>query len=155
MNYCIRGKEVYSERGKLVATLDAEGNPTMAPGMAGPHSAGVREFLKHGNPEPARPEPEKNPAENPAETEPEPERPTVFIGTIRARKPEAGGAVEPEERTESEDEWLIDSIPRRELPDFTAQFGVYTPGFQTFVRKHKLSGAQVALLIRRIRREKE
>ena len=43
--YTIRGREIYSGRGKLVATLDDDGNPVMAPGMAGPHSAKVKAFL--------------------------------------------------------------------------------------------------------------
>lgn len=43
--YSINGREVYSSKGRLVATLDADGSPVMAPGMAGPHTKGVLEFL--------------------------------------------------------------------------------------------------------------
>ena len=44
-DYIIRGREIYSAKGKCVATLDDNGNPVMAPGMAGAHSRGVQEFL--------------------------------------------------------------------------------------------------------------
>ena len=43
--YTIRGREIYSAKGKLVATLSDDGIPVMAPGMAGPHSAKVKAWL--------------------------------------------------------------------------------------------------------------
>ena len=43
--YTMRGRDIYSPRGKLVATLDADGNPVWAPGMAGAHSKKLAEWL--------------------------------------------------------------------------------------------------------------
>ena len=40
MNYEQRGREIFSEKGKLVATIDDDGNPVMAPGMAGLNGGG-------------------------------------------------------------------------------------------------------------------
>ena len=151
MNYEQRGREIFSEKGKLVATIDDDGNPVMAPGMAGPHTKGVQEFLNRekttedsGIPESPAPvheeEKEVLPEEGDGKT-------TLYVGSIPAEH------TEEKERTsgaETREEWEICTIPEEQLPAFSKELGVNTPGFQEYALKHKLTGAQKAALVRRL-----
>jgi len=151
--YTISGREVYSARGKLVATLDDDGNPVMAPGMAGPHSRAVREFLAEGSPEtPARSDLPDLPDENEQPETPEPEEggTTVYVGRIPAA-PAAGGApAAPPPSPGSVEEYSISTIPDDALPPFSSEYGIFTPGFLDFCEKHKLSAPQRAALVARL-----
>lgn len=173
--YVLNGKEVYSDKGKLVATLDADGNPVMAPGMAGPHSRGVREFLSAGAEDAAtltraeermetdaagaeedaatlaraeeRAETEETDGNGSAYAEGETK---VYVGRIPAAKAEGGEPPSQGLRSETLEEYCVSTIPESELPPFSKEYGVNTEGFQEFVKKYKLTGAQVAALIRRL-----
>lgn len=147
MKYELRGNRVYTERGRLVATLDGDGNPVMETGMSGPHSRGVREFLgkmpeKKGEPEEA-PEPEVSPEI------PETEEAGVYIGSIPASRAKRGAPFR-EERELNADEWSVSTIPEGELPEFDAEFGVYTPGFQEYIKRHGLTEGQQSALVARV-----
>lgn len=163
MNYELRGREIYSEKGRLVATLDDDGNPVMAPGMAGPHTKGVREFLAVGNcNSPQEPEPPREPEQthepaSPQETEPlhepeppqEPEPPmsTVFVGSIAAKP---SGVPEKVPAVLSRAEWEISTIPAEQLPPFDPALGVCTPGFIDYVKRFNLNAQQIAALVKRL-----
>ncbi len=163
MNYELRGREIYSEKGRLVATLDDDGNPVMAPGMAGPHTKGVREFLAVGNcNSPQEPEPPHEPEQthepaSPQETEPlhepeppqEPEPPmsTVFVGSIAAKP---SGVPEKVPAVLSRAEWEISTIPAEQLPPFDPALGVCTPGFIDYVKRFNLNAQQIAALVKRL-----
>lgn len=124
-SYTMNGRQILSDKGKVVATLDADGNPVMEPGMAGPHSAGVKEFLADsGNNAPHQPA-----AEQPAAESQTAEQPAAESST---------------------DEWIISTIPESELPPFSKALGVYTPGFAEYVKAHKLTEPQVAALVKRL-----
>ena len=112
------GRQIYSEKGKLVATLNDDGEPVMAPGMAGAHSAGVRDFINTF----AQNEPVANDDE------------TTDCGTA----------------DQSDDEYLISTIPEEKLPPFSKKLGVNTPGFGEYVKSYKLTGPQVAALVKRL-----
>ena len=147
MRYELRENRVYTERGRLVATLDGDGNPVMETGMSGPHSRGVREFLgkmleKKGEPDEA-PEPEASPEI------PETEEAGVYIGSIPASRAKRGAPFR-EERELNADEWSVSTIPEGELPEFAAEFGVYTPGFQEYIKRHGLTEGQQAALVARV-----
>lgn len=163
--YTINGREIYSAKGKLVATLDDDGNPVMAPGMAGPHSAKVRAFLGlRGTPgntveTPAAPEEAPVVKENlttadqdaPEIETPEAEGNTnVFVGRIPAARPEGGAPEEARQQPETLEEYSISTIPDDELPPFSKEYGANTPGFEDFVKLHKLTGPQVAALVKRL-----
>ena len=158
--YTISGREVYSARGKLVATLDDDGNPVMAPGMAGPHSRGVREFLARENDTAKAPEaPEAPEAETPAAPEietPEPEEggTTVYVGRIPAAHPAGGAPAAPPPSPGSVEEYSISTIPDDALPPFSSEYGIFTPGFLDFCEKHKLSAPQRAALVARLQKNK-
>ena len=163
MSYELRGREIYSEKGRLVATLDGDGNPVMAPGMAGPHTKGVREFLAVGNcNSPQEPEPPHEPEQthepaSPQETEPlhepeppqEPEPPmsTVFVGSIAAKP---SGVPEKVPAVLSRAEWEISTIPAEQLPPFDPALGVCTPGFIDYVKRFNLNAQQIAALVKRL-----
>lgn len=145
-DYSIKGREIYSVKGKLVATLDDNGNPVMAPGMAGAHSKGVQEFLilttkytkgtKDFSPAPQGTQEEKV---------------TMYTGgNIPAAKPE--GTPETVVGKETVEEWEISTIPEDRLPPFSKEYGVNTPGFVEYVNKHRLSMPQVAALVKRLSR---
>lgn len=150
MRYELRGNRVYTERGRLVATLDGDGNPVMETGMAGPHSRGVREFLGK-TPE------MKADVEETREAEASPEIPeveeAVYIGSIPAARAKRGAPFR-EERELNADEWSVSTIPEGELPEFDAEFGVYTPGFQEYIKRHGLTEGQQAALVARVSKRK-
>lgn len=151
--YTISGREVYSARGKLVATLDDDGNPVMAPGMAGPHSRAVREFLAEGSSEtPARSDLPDLPDENEQPETPEPEEggTTVYVGRIPAARPAGGAPAAPPPSPGSVEEYSISTIPDDALPPFSSEYGIFTPGFLDFCEKHKLSAPQRAALVARL-----
>lgn len=166
MNYELRGREIYSENGRLVATLDGDGNPVMAPGMSGPHSKGVREFIASGmcNPSP-EPQPEPQPesqqesapeqSEEPTPETPElPENPpeqmsTVFVGSVAAKP---SGVPEKVPVVLSRSEWEISTIPADQLPPFDPALGIYTPGFSEYVKRFNLNAPQIAALIKRVKK---
>ena len=127
--YEIRGREVYSAKGKRVATITDDGNLVMAPGMAGAHKRAVEEFLAQGAKEPPPPMPEIEEAEG----APEPETPE-------------------HEAEQSREEFLIETIPADRLPPFSKELGVNTPGFAEFVKDNHLSAAQIAALVKRLER---
>ena len=151
MNYELKGREIYSEKGRLVATLDDDGNPVMAPGMAGPHTKGVREFLAVGNcNSPQEPEPpqESEPPQDPEQTqEPEPPMSTVFVGSIAAKP---SGVPEKVPAVLSRAEWEISTIPAEQLPPFDPALGVCTPGFIDYVKRFNLNAQQIAALVKRL-----
>ena len=162
--YTISGREIRSAKGKLVATLDDDGNPVMAPGMAGPHSAKVRAFLGRTTPDntaeiPAAPEETPVVKENlttddpdvPEVEAPEAEgRTNVFVGQIPARRAEGGVPEETPRQPETLDEYSISTIPDDELPPFSSEYGIFTPGFLDFCEKHKLTAPQRAALVARL-----
>lgn len=152
MKYEIRGKEIYSEKGRLVATLDGGGNPVMEAGMAGPHARGVREFLGSFAVSAGTAEAKEEKIMEAAEAVPA-EKPTVFVGTIPAAKPLRGEEVH-EEREMDADEWAVSTIPDEELPEFKPEFGVYTPEFRDYVKRHKLTEGQKAALVDRLAKKK-
>ena len=136
MNYELINNEIWCvSTEKLVATLDSDGNPVMAPGMAGAHTRGVKAFLAElkfrqtSADKPAAPVEEK--------AEPEPER------------PQAPAAAE------SRPENAAPGIDRKEaeLPPFDKALGTSTPGFQEYVQKHHLTTGQVAALVRKLERQ--
>ena len=133
--YVLEGRQIFSGKGKLVATLNDDGVPVMAPGMAGPHSAGVRAFLEvlAEHEEIARAQ--KASAENFAE---------VVKEKLTTEDPAQ------ERKDYSKESWEISTIPEDLLPPFSKQFGVNTPGFMDYVKQHKLSEAQVAALVKRL-----
>lgn len=170
--YTISGREVYSAKGKLVATLDDDGNPVMVPGMAGPHRRNVEAFLA-AQEEPPRiteppqsytskgrrgdeaEEPPKMPEYEPPVTEenpaPAPEGGTnVYVGQIPARRAEGGAPEETPRPPETLEEYSISTIPDDELPPFSKELGVNTPGFEGFVKLHKLTAPQIAALVKRL-----
>ena len=150
MKYELRGNRVYTERGRLVATLDGDGNPVMETGMAGPHSRGVREFL--GKTTEMKADAELPDAEASPEV-PETEEAGVYIGSIPASHAKRGAPYR-EERKLNADEWSVSTIPEEELPEFDAEFGVYTPGFLDYVKRHGLTEGQQAALVARVSKRK-
>jgi hypothetical protein len=161
--YTVRGREIYSARGKLVAKLDADGNPVMEPGMAGPHSAKVRAFLErqvqtaldfHEDDPTAEENTEVEPA-GPATEPAEQEGATLYVGQIPAARAEGGAPSAPKAEPETMDEYTISTIPEDSLPPFSCEYGVNTPGFMEFCDKHKLTAPQVAALIIRLQNIKK
>jgi hypothetical protein len=131
--YTVKGREVFSARGKLVATITDDGGIVMAPGMAGAHKRGVEEFLAQGaakEPPPPMPEIEE------AEVAPESEKTPEQSGEEPAPVETAG--------------YIVSTIPEDRLPPFSKELGVNTPGFAEFVEKNRLSAEQVAALVKRL-----
>lgn len=147
MRYELRENRIYTERGRLVATLDGDGNPVMETGMSGPHSRGVREFL--GKMSEMKAEPEEAPEPEASPEIPETEEAGVYIGSIPASRAKRGAPFR-EERELNADEWSVSTIPEGELPEFAAEFGVYTPGFQEYIKRHGLTEGQQAALVARV-----
>lgn len=161
MKYHKVGNQIFSGRGKLVATLDSDGNPIMAQGMAGPHEKAVREFLS-GNlngsdapvaeliPEVVGTEPEILPEPKPdvsgteSEILPDPTLCTLFIGSIPA-----GNISHPNDPSISLPAEIAD-IPEEFLPPFKKELGIHTPGFAEFCRKHSMTAEQTVALVRRM-----
>jgi len=155
--YTINGREIHSDKGRLVATLDDDGNLIFAPGMAGAHSRAVRDFLKSDMSDKSDKSDDTPPAMPPfepptAENDPAPAAEgttNVFVGEVPRKPsppaPEAAPAEQP-----GADEWFISTIPDDQLPPFSPEFGVETPGFPEFVKKHELTTPQVAALIKRL-----
>lgn len=183
--YTMRGRDIYSSRGKLVATLDADGNPVWAPGMAGAHSKKLAEWLgekryetrlRDASPRQGgerREESASSSAEASTYAEVtadetagqgarEDEEPvvkeylttegttTVYVGQIPAAAAEGGEPEEEPKGEETVEEYSISTIPEEELPPFSREYGVNTPGFMDFVKKYKLNSAQVAALVKRL-----
>ena len=171
--YTMRGRDIYSSRGKLVATLDADGNPVWAPGMAGAHSKKLAEWL--GEKRYERGEMREESASSSAEATEDMERErtetadnseieqpvvkenlttegntTVYVGQIPAAAAEGGEPEEEPRGKETVEEYSISTIPEEELPPFSREYGVNTPGFMDFVKKYKLNSAQVAALVKRL-----
>ena len=71
------------------------------------------------------------------------------MGKIPAAKAE-GGEPEAEKKPETLEEYSVSTIPESELPPFSKEYGVNTEGFREFVQKYRLTGSQVAALIRRL-----
>lgn len=165
-DYSIKGREIYSAKGKLVATLDADGNPVMELGMAGAHGKSVREFLGLATASPSMPnvavqnavvkenlttDDQNIPPYNESSTENALEdqgNVTMYIGSIPAAKPE--GTPETVSKKETVEEWEISTIPEADLPPFSKEYGSETPGFMEYVKKHHLSIPQVEALVKRL-----
>ena len=153
-SYTLNGREVRTDKGKLVATLNEDGVPVMAPGMAGPHSRAVRAFLAEQTapaPQPAPPpttEADSRP-ESPQQAEAEQEK-TVFVGEVSLNR--AAPSAPPPAPPETPAERIIADIPADLLPPFSPKLGVNTPGFAEFVAEHHLTQKQVCALIDRITR---
>lgn len=155
--YTIRGREIYSDRGKLVATLDDDGNPVMAPGMAGPHSRAVREFLARETVEtPVRSDLSDLSDENEQQETPEAEEgnTTVYVGRIPAAPAAGGCPAAPPRSSGTVEEYSISTIPDDALPPFSSEYGIFTPGFLDFCEKHKLTAPQRAALVARLSKMK-
>ena len=65
------------------------------------------------------------------------------------------GAADEDFRREAEggatlEEYSISTIPVDELPEFSREYGVNTPGFGEFVKRHNLTSLQVAALVKRL-----
>ena len=119
--YKLEGNNILSDKGKVVASLTDDGSFSMAPGMAGPHSRGVREFLER--------------------------RSTEEYGEVR-RSTEEKEEVQAD--TEEYGENCVDDIPEDMLPELSPEFGIYTESFQVFIKKHKLTESQIASLVKRL-----
>ena len=151
--YIRKGNDIFSARGRRVATLDHDGNPVMAPGMAGAHSRGVREFLAlpavppdvPANPAPPPPPPPGGPG---MADPPGSDQVTAYVGPVPSVRP--AGRPEPLPRPETVEEWEISTIPADQLPPFSPARGVNTPGFSDYVARHKLTALQRAALVRRL-----
>ena len=159
-DYSIKGREIYSVKGKLVATLDADGNPVMVLGMAGAHGKSVREFLGLAPANPSMPDMDKSSAADALEDKADgessaadaledKEKVTMYIGgNLPAAKPES--TPETVLKKETVEEWEISTIPEDQLPPFSKEYGANTPGFTEYVNKHHLSIPQVAALVKRL-----
>lgn len=132
MDYRIEGNQIFSEKGKVVATLDGSGNPVMEPGMSGPHKRGVEEFLvMMGSNEPrgcyeVKPAPVEEVKEVPM---PDPEPAPAPMNVL-----ESSFDIEPVKVTADQ-------------PPFSKQLGVNTPGFHDYVVRNKLTQAQIDELV--------
>ena len=129
--YSLEGKNILSEKGKVVATLDDDGSIVMAPGMAGPHSRGVKEFMERRS----------------MEEYGEVQGSTEEYGEVQT---ETDGDGEVQKSSEEYGEVCIEDIPEEMLPEFSLQLGVYTPGFREFVKKHGLTESGIAALVKRL-----
>lgn len=129
-NYTLEGKMIFSDKGRHVATLNDDGFPVMAPGMAGPHTRGVQEFLASRA---------YAPIEDSLD-EPEKMQPIVTAAQPESMK-------DPQEDTAS---WAMQAIPEHLLPPFSKQLGVNTPGFREYIIQHKLTEKQMEELVKRL-----
>lgn len=171
--YEVRGREIYSDKGKHVASLDDAGNIVMMPGMSGPHAKAVKEYLDAlrvedvDTVEPSEENVTAAPTQNIAEVAdvapesgvadvvaaPESSSATdtapvnIYVGAIAAQKCGVPAAAK---KPLSREEWEISTIPESELPPFSPEYGVFTPGFEDFVRKNNLDEAHIAALVKRL-----
>ena len=162
MDYELKGNEIWTEKGKLAATLDGDGNPVFAPGMAGAHYAGVHAFLAQqpktapdapppmseieeadGAPEPEKPEPAT------AEVNPESEDMT-FYGPNASALPKPETPVKVNEAPATDAARIVADIPDAALPPWDPEHGKDTPGFAEWVKFHKMTPEQVFCLVRRL-----
>ena len=130
--YSMEGVNILSDKGKIVATLNDDGSFTMAPGMAGPHSRGVKEFV-----EKMKGTEEKEEVRTDTEEYGEVRTDTEEYGKVRTG-------------TEEKEENCVDDIPEDMLPELSPKFGIYTESFQVFVKKHKLTESQIARIVKRL-----
>lgn len=153
-DYIIRGREIYSAKGKCVATLDDNGNPVMAPGMAGAHSRGVQEFLEilAGGNGTSEESPEVAQGEDPAAPDGSLRRPGDYEGQAAVASPGSAGVSATRPESDFSAEWEISTIPEDRLPPFSKALGVNTSGFSEYIVRHKLTMPQVAALIKRLSR---
>lgn len=136
--YFIRENLIYSAKGRLVASIEPDGSPVMAPGMAGPHSRAVLDFLNsisQNKREKSLPQENRSSRKNSDIPYPE----------MKEKLPAPSAVSAP-----SVEEWEIETIPEELLPPFSKALGVNTPGFASFIGKYRLSPAQVGALIRRL-----
>ena len=157
--YTIRGREIFSPKGKLVATLDDDGNPVMAPGMAGPHSRGVREFLadvegrrskvEGGDGENAGVRGPSQGAERGADAADRESDGSDKSDGARGAEGADTGEPKPGNRKPETREATVEDIPEDRLPPFSPEFGTATPGFAEFVARHKLTPEQIGALVKR------
>lgn len=166
----IEGNGVFSVKtGQCIAALHGSGRLTMSKGYAG-YRKRVENFLASAGTEtrsaPLPDETAPAPRPEPAEKEPEPdENPpppvvteeggaVVVIGTdwIDPEREKTAGAVrpEPEPGTMTEADMLAASIPAEELPEYSKKWGMATPAFREFVRKHRMTQEQALALRKRI-----
>ena len=152
--YQKNGNEIRSERGVLVATLNGD-TLVMAQGKKS-QEAKVRAFLQENGGAENIPEAESGSCNNCTdhaddageETEnPGEFKARVFVGDIPIEHVNTG---KQPEQPQTEAEWQVGTIPEDELPPFSAQMGVNTPGFGDYIKKHKLNKEQVDALIKRI-----
>jgi len=154
--YQKNGNEIRSERGVLVATLNGD-TLVMAPGKKSQETK-VRAFLQENGGADSIPVEESGSCNNSTDHADAEEAETpgefkakVFVGDIPI---EHVNAAKQQDAPQTEAEWLVDSIPEEELPPYSAQMGVNTPGFGDYIKKHKLNKEQTEALIKRIRRMK-
>lgn len=155
------GKFYYLKSGKHVATLDADNNVHFEPGMIGAHQRMLTQWMESNNLQYANlPSPGEAaiPVVVPAVLAgPPPEKiteepPTVFIGD--APRPKSPPAVEKDIEVTTTEEWAIQTIPNDQLPPFSPELGVSTPGFKEYIKNKKLTQNQIVVLIARCERKK-
>ena len=158
--YQKNGNEIRSERGVLVATLNGD-TLVMAPGKKSQETkvrAYLNELVEEGLTAALEVAEESGLCNHRTDHEDAEEAETpgefkakVFVGDIPI---EHVNAAKQQDAPQTEAEWLVDSIPEEELPPYSAQMGVNTPGFGDYIKKHKLNKEQTEALIKRIRRMK-
>lgn len=131
-NYELKSDVVWCiSTNKPVASLDADGGLVMYPGMAGPHTAGVRAFLADR---------ERIAAEEAAEMDEE------EVNTHRLR--DADEAVPT--ISAPDNDWVLDALQDDDLPPFSKALGAKTPGLPEYIEDNNLTPDQVTSLIRRL-----
>lgn len=153
--YTISGRQIFSNKGKLVATLDENNNPIMCLGMAGAHTRGVQEFLSNNSLKLECEAPPEEFIEEVEFLEPVDEKEvadsefyTLYVGIPPLNSPVAEKNYF--EREKTLEEWEIDTIPAEQLPVFNKEYGINTPGFLEWVKKHNLSNKQITALVKRL-----
>jgi hypothetical protein len=131
-NYNLQGSEIFSDKGRLVATLDSNGNIVMAPGMAGPHSHGVREFVENLRSAVGHIEQAENSVVKENLTTETP------VGTL------------PGMNEQTFEEWSVDTIAEEDLPPFSKELGINTPGFAEYIKQHNFNEPQTEALVKRL-----
>lgn len=124
----MQGSEIFSDKGRLVATLDSNGNVVMAPGMAGPHSHGVREFVENLRSAVGHIEQTEN-------------------SVVKENLTTEGQMVMNELTFE---EWSVDTIAEEDLPPFSKELGINTPGFAEYIKQHNFNEPQTEALVKRL-----
>lgn len=141
--------QLLTPEGKLICTIKADGSLSYQPGKKSSHSAAVEEFLAAGQQAdpamedtatpPAMEDTATPPAAEDTGTPPAAEDTATPPAMEDTATPAAAGASLP-----------VEEIPDSLLPPFSKILGVDTPGFKTFVKKHRLSPAEQLILIRRL-----